>query len=240
MQSAPARVLAVIPARGGSKGVPHKNIRLLGGRPLISYTIDAASGARLLDRTVVSTDDTEIAEIARQYGAETPFLRPAELARDESLAEPVLDHALGWLEEHESYLPDYVMLLQPTSPLRTAEDIDNAISLALEKDADGVVSVCPAKHHPYLIKRLGEDGQISDFLTLDRTYKRRQDLPPAFGLTGAIYMVKRDILLESHTFYTDRTYPYIMPVERSLDIDTLWDFAMAELILGAGASQDGI
>ena len=162
-----SRVLAVITARGGSKGLPQKNIRPLAGKPLIAYTIDTASQARLLDRTVVSTDDQQIAEIARQHGAETPFLRPPQLATDDISVYPALAHAVQWLEEHEDYHPDYVMLLQPTSPLRTVEDIDNSIMIALEKDADGVVSLCEAKHHPYWMKRVTVDGQIVDFIPQD-------------------------------------------------------------------------
>jgi N-acylneuraminate cytidylyltransferase/CMP-N,N'-diacetyllegionaminic acid synthase len=232
------RVLAVIIARGGSKGLPLKNIRLLAGKPLIAYTIDAALQARLLDRTVVSTDDRQIAEIARQYGAEIPFLRPPELAQDETTVYPVLSHAVQWLENCEGYRPDYVMLLQPTSPLRTAGDIDNAIVLALERNADGVVSLCETKHHPYWTKRVTEDGQVVEFAPLDRAYDRRQELPRAYALNGAIYLCKREILLECQTFYTDRTYAYIMPIEHSLDIDTPWDLHLAELILQGKASHE--
>lgn len=232
------RVLAVIIARGGSKGLPLKNIRFLAGKPLIAYTIDAALHARLLDRTVVSTDDGQIAEIARQYGAETPFLRPPELAQDETTVYPVLSHAVQWLEKSEGYRPDYVMLLQPTSPLRTAEDIDNAIALAREKNADGVVSLCETKHHPYWVKRVMGDGQVLDFTPLDKPYNRRQELPKAFALNGAIYMVKRQVLLERQTFYTDRTYSYIMSIEHSLDIDTPWDLHLAELILQGKSSHE--
>ena len=217
--------------------MPRKNVRLLGGKPLIAHTILAALGAQLLDRTVVTTDDVEIAEISRHFGAETPFMRPPDLAADETLAEPVIEHALLWLEEHENYRPDYVMLLQPTSPLRTSEDIDNSIKIAMENDADGVVSLCEPKHHPYLVKRLGDQGEIVDFVPMDRSYKRRQDLPPAYGLTGAVYMVRREIMLEQKTFYTQRTFPYIMPVERSVDIDTPWDLALAEFLLEGGADR---
>ena len=204
---------------------------------MIAHTILAALSAKLLDRVVITTDDVEIAEVSRQFGAETPFMRPAELAADETLAEPVIEHALRWLEDNEDYRPDYVMLLQPTSPLRTSEDIDNSIKIAVENDADGVVSLCEPKHHPYLVKRLGDQGEIVDFVPLDRSYKRRQDLPPAYGLTGAVYMVKREIMLEQKTFYTDRTFPYIMPVERSVDIDTPWDLALAELMMEGRADS---
>ena len=229
------KVLGIIPARGGSKGLPGKNIRPLHGRPLIAHTIEAALRARLLDHVLVSTDEPQIADVARQWGAEAPFLRPPELAEDETLIYPVLVHATLWLEEQQGYRPDYVMLLQPTSPLRTAEDIDNSIRLALEKDADGVVSLCRAKHHPYWTKSITEEGRIGDFMVLDKpveqAYGRRQDLPPAYAINGSIYLVKRDILLERQTFYTEHTYPYVMPVERSLDIDTLWDLQIAELAL---------
>ena len=230
-----SQVLAVITARGGSKGLPQKNLRPLADKPLIAHTIDAAKHARFLDRTIVSTDDEQIAALARSHGADVPFLRPAELARDETPSLPVLIHAIRWLDGNEAYRPDYVMLLQPTSPLRTAQDIDNCITLALEKDADGVVSLCQAKHHPYWMKRVEADGRVTDLLLLDQpletAYSRRQDLPPGYAINGAVYLVRREILLEYQTFYTDRTYAYVMPLERSLDIDTLWDFRLAEFVL---------
>jgi len=204
---------------------------------LICHTIFAALGSKLLDRVVVSTEDVEIAEISRQFGAQTPFMRPLALAADDTLAEPVIEHALRWLEDNEAYFPDYVMLLQPTSPLRTSEDIDNSIKIAFDNNADGVVSLCELKHHPYLVKRLGDEGQITDFVPMDRSYKRRQDLPAAYGLTGAVYMVKSEIMLNQKTFYTARTFPYIMPVERSVDIDTPWDLALAELMLEGGLER---
>ena len=233
------RVLAVIPARGGSKGLPKKNISSLAGRPLIAYTIDAALQARLLDRTIVSTEDPRIAEVARRCGADTPFQRPPKLAQDDTPGiDPIL-HAVRWLAEHEGYCPDYVICLQPTSPLRIAEDIDNSITLVLEKDADGVVSLCEAKEHPYWTKRVTEDGKVVDFTPLDKAYNRRQDLPPVYALNGAIYLARRDVLLEQQTFYTDHTYAYIMPIERGLDIDTPWDLYLAELLLKGGPYQKG-
>jgi len=232
------KVLAVIAARGGSKGLPQKNILPVVDKPLIAYSIEAALKSSLLDRTIVSTDDDEIAEVAKRFGAEIPFLRPSQLAEDDSLAQPVIAHAAQWLEEHEGYLPDYLMLLQPTSPLRTANDIDNAITIALENDADGVVGLCHTKHHPYWTKQVAEDGQISNFVPLDQAYDRRQTLPPAYAVNGAMYLVKRQVLLEQETFYTDKTYAYIMPVERSLDVDTTWDLHIAELILRDDATDD--
>ena len=234
-----ARVLGVITARGGSKGLPQKNIRPLAGRPLIAHTIHAALKSSLLDRTVVSTDDPQIAEVARQYGAEAPFLRPPELAGDEASVYPALAHAVRWLEEQNSYRPDYVMLLQPTSPLRTVEDIDNSVTIALENDADGVVSLCETKQHPYQAKQVTGDGRIEDFIPLERVYYRRQNVPPVHAPNGAIYLVRREILMKRQTFYTDRTYAYIMSPERSLDIDSSWDLHLAELILRGGMNHEG-
>ena len=223
--------VGVITARGGSKSIPKKNTAPIGGKPLIAWTIEAALRSSALSRVIVSTDDTEIAEVARQWGAEVPFLRPAELARDDSPHIPVVVHAVEWLESHEDTRPDYILLLQPTSPLRSTEDIDNAIRLALEKDADSVVSVCQALSHPYLTKRITANGHLEDFVPKPEGYLRRQALPPAYFVNGAIYLVQRDVLIEKQTFYTERTYAYVMPPERSLDIDTPWDLYLADLIL---------
>jgi N-acylneuraminate cytidylyltransferase/CMP-N,N'-diacetyllegionaminic acid synthase len=226
------QVLTVIPARGGSKSVSHKNIAPAAGKPLIAWTIETALDCSVLNRVIVSTDDEEIANVARRHGAEVPFLRPAELARDETPGiEPIL-HAVRWLDRNEGYSPDYVMVLQPTSPLRTAEDIEAVVQLAQKKQADGVVSVCPADHHPYWMKRISEDGHLVDFLPMERSYHRRQDLPSVYASNGAIYLVRRDVIMEQETFYTDQTYGYVMPPNRSLDIDTPWDLSLARLILG--------
>jgi len=223
--------LAIVPARGGSKSIPRKNIVPVAGKPLIAWTIEIALAAPVLDRVIVSTDDPEIADVASRHGAEVPFLRPAQLAQDDTPGiEPVL-HAVRWLDEHESYRPDYVMVLQPTSPLRTSQDIEAAVQLAREWQADGVVSVCPAHQHPYWMKSITEDGRLTDFLPLDRVCACRQALPPVYALNGAVYLARREVLLALETFYTDRTYAYIMPPERSLDIDTPWDLYVAELIL---------
>jgi len=224
-------ILAIIPARGGSKSVPRKNILTVAGKPLIAWTIETALNCAELDRVIVSTDNQDIAEISRQFGADVPFLRPPELAQDTTSSIDTIIHAIEWLEEHETYRPDYVMMLQPTSPLRTAEDIKTAIQISQTKEADGVVSICFVHHHPYWTKCVSPDGRLVDFLTLDVPYTQRQELPEAYALSGAIYLVRREILLNFQTFYTDRTYAYIMPSERSLDIDTSWDLHLADLIL---------
>ena len=213
--------------------MPGKNIKPLAGKPLIAYSIEAAHESRLLERVIVSTDDTEIAAVANAWGVTTPFMRPPELATDEVLIYPVLIHALQWLDEHEKYRSDYVLLLQPTSPLRIGEDIDNAIRIARDKDADGVVSVCESAHHPYWTKKLADDGHLIDAFPQDATIPRRQELPAFYTLNGAIYLVRSDVLLTQSTFYTDKTFPYIMPPNRSIDIDSEWHFKQAEMILTA-------
>jgi CMP-N,N'-diacetyllegionaminic acid synthase len=233
-----AQVLAVIPARGGSKGIPKKNSQVVGGKPLIAHTIHQATAAGLLDRVVVSTDDQRLAELGEQFGAEVPFLRPAELATDKISIYPVLKHTIDWLKDSDGYRPEYVMLLQPTSPLRTAEDIDNVIKMAIDKDADGVVSVTENHNHPYWSKRVSADGILLDFLDQSPRPNRRQDLPSAYVLNGAIYLAKRHILVEQETFQTNRTFAYIMPPERSLDIDTPWDLHLADLILNEVAKHE--
>ena len=158
-------------------------------------------------------------------------MRPAELSGDDSPHISVVVHALQWLDSHEGYQPDYVLLLQPTSPLRTSEDIGAAICMAEEKSADGVVGVQEAHQHPYLVKRVTEDGTLADFIASPLAYPRRQDLPPACAVNGAIYLTRRQVLLAEQTFYPARTFPYVMPAERSLQIDDPWDFHLIELIL---------
>lgn len=232
-QMNPTCILAVVTARGGSKGIPGKNTVPLAGKPLIAWTIEAATAARSVSRVVVSTDSEEIARVSRKWGAEVPFLRPPELARDDSPHVPVVIHAVQWMERHEGLKPDYVLLLQPTSPLRTAEDVDSVCALAAKKDADSVVSVCEASQHPYLMKTVLADGRMKDFIPKPEGYLRRQDLPLAYLLNGSIYLVKRNILLSKQTFYTDRTFAFVMPIERSLDIDAPADLQQAEAILKA-------
>ncbi|HEU5236129.1 MAG TPA: acylneuraminate cytidylyltransferase family protein [Pyrinomonadaceae bacterium] len=226
-----ADVLALIPARAGSKSIPRKNLATLAGKPLIVWTIEAARSSHSLTRIVVSTDDPEIADVAEESGASVPFVRPAALAQDETPAIQSILHAVNWLDEHEGYRPDFVMVLQPTSPLRQAEDIDAVIKLAQDRKADAVVSVTPAQRHPFWMKRVTEDGRLQNFFDEDKQYVRRQDLPPAFELNGAIYLAQRDVLIEGETFYTDRTFAYVMPHERAVDVDEPWDLYLAELIL---------
>jgi CMP-N,N'-diacetyllegionaminic acid synthase len=224
-------VLGLITARGGSKGIPRKNIVNTAGKPLVAWTIEATQKSKRLRRVLVSTDDEEIGQVSRQWGAEVPFMRPPELAGDRSSHIAVIVHAVHWLESHRGERPDYVMLLQPTSPLRTAEDIDTAIDLAEEKGADSVVSVCPAREHPYVSKSITPDGRLQNFVPTPAGYLPRQALPPVYVLNGAIFLIQLSVLLEQETLYTDRTFAYVMPLERSLEIDTPWDLYLADLVL---------
>lgn len=221
--------LGVIPARGSSKGVPRKNIRLLAGRPLISYTIAAAKGSRCLTRWIVSTEDREIGETARLLGAEVPFQRPGGLAGDDATAVDVAAHALAFIEAEEKRHYDFLAFLEPTSPLRGAGDIDAALTLLDESGADSVIGLCRLEApHPAKLKVI-EDGIVKPFLPhLWREGLLRQQLQPVYFLNGAVYAVKREVLLEEKTFWGKRTLPYVMPPERSVNIDTWVDFKLAE------------
>jgi CMP-N,N'-diacetyllegionaminic acid synthase len=225
-------IIGLITARGGSKSIPEKNIKPLAGKPLIAWTIEAALRCKELSRLIVSTDDEKIAEVARHWGAEVPFMRPVELAQDDSSHISVVLHAIQWLKEKEGFCPDYIMLLQPTSPFRTAEDIMKIIQLAKDRHAIAVISVCEAARHPYKTYKIIEDGTLEYFIPSNIAYKYRQTLPKVYEENGAIYLNKRISLLRDQTFMPEGTIPYIMPQERSQDIDTLWDFYIADLVMG--------
>lgn len=224
-------ILGLITARGGSKTLPRKNVLELAGKPLIAWTISAALSSSSLSRTIVTTDDSEIADVSQKYGAEVPFVRPRELAGDTSSHIGVVLHALDWLACVERYEPDYVLLLQPTVPFRTAADIDAAVALARRHDADSVVSVAPSPAHPYLMKTIDEDGYLQDFVHAIQGDLPRQTLSDIFALNGALYLIRPTVLRNRMAWYADRTVAYVMPAERSIDIDTAWDFAIAEFII---------
>ncbi|HEX9922740.1 MAG TPA: acylneuraminate cytidylyltransferase family protein [Anaerolineae bacterium] len=226
-------VLAIIPARGGSKGVVHKNIRPVCGKPLIAYTIETALAARhLFCRIVVSTDDDEIAAVARHYGAEVPFMRPAELAVDEAPMVPVLQHAVRFVEQQDDIRLDWVYLLQPTDPLRTAADLEEAMQLALAGGCDSVISVVQVfAVHPILMKRI-EHGWLLPYCLEEKEDTRRQDYqPPAYMRNGAIYLTRRDVLMERNSEWGETIRPYIMPPERSVGVDTELDLKLLELVM---------
>lgn len=219
------KILAVIPARGGSKGVSRKNIRDLAGKPLIAWTIEEAKKSKYIDRVILSSEDMEIIEVAKQYGCDVPFVRPIELAQDDTLGiEPVI-HAI---EQCPGY--DYVVLLQPTSPLRTVEDIDGCISYMFEKQADFCVSVTEPENSPYWMYTL-HDGAMEPLISQKQTIMRRQDLFKVYALNGAVYIGRTENILREQTFLTAKTKGYIMPTINSLDIDTNLDFKICSILL---------
>ena len=225
------KVLAIIPARGGSKGLPGKNIRELCGKPLIAWTIEQAKSCSDIDRVVVSTDDNQIALISEKWGAKVPFMRPAELASDTATTIDVIFHAIDWFKKHEDYRPEYILLLQPTSPLRSSEDINGAIQMLKDKDARAVVSVCETDHHPWWSNILLEDGNMKDFLRPEILNKRRQDLPTFYRLNGAIYLAETEYLYECKGFLGPDTFAHELPKEHSIDIDSDLDFKLAGLLI---------
>jgi len=224
-------ILGLIPARGGSKGLPRKNIRPLLGKPLIAWTIEQAKVSKYVDKVVVSTDDEEIAEVAKQYGAKVPFMRPKELARDDTPGIDVVFHAMNWFTKNKNKQYDLIILLQPTSPLRTAEDIDKAIELLFLKKAKAIVSVCEVDHHPLWTNTLPENGCMKDFIRKEIMNKNRQELPTFYGLNGAIYLAYWDYIKEQKGFFGKETFAYIMPKERSVDIDSELDLKLAEILM---------
>jgi len=234
------KILAIIPARGGSKGVPRKNIRLVAGKPLIAYTIEAAQAIRCrLHRLIVSTDDDDVAEVARRYGAEVPFMRPSELSGDRVPMIPVLQHAVQTVEAMDNIHLDWVLLLQPTAPFRTPEDIEAALELAAPGGCDSVISVVQVfAVHPILMKRI-ENDRLLPFCLEEKEGTRRQDYqPPAYMRNGAIYLTRRDVLMEQNSIWGGVIRPYIMPEERSVSIDSEMDMKLAELMLAERGRPD--
>ena len=221
-------MIAIIPARGGSKGLPGKNIKPLNGKPLIAYAVEAALKAKHIDRVIISTDDEEIARVAVQYGAELPFMRPAELASDTSLAVDNYIYTIGKLEQESGTIIDAFVVLQPTSPLRIAEDIDGAVELFEKKKADSVISYTQEAHPISWHKYLDEEGHFIDIL--DANIKNRQDNRVSYYPNGAVYVFRTSMIRE-RKYYTDRSYAYIMPRIRSVDIDFIEDFEYAEFLL---------
>lgn len=234
------RTVAVIPARGGSKGIPHKNTARIGGKPLIAWTIDAARRAPHIDRVIVSTDDDAITAIALECGAEVPFKRPEHLAQDSTPGVPPIIHALGWLADNEGYQPDGVLCLQPTSPLRSVDDIEAVVRVLSSGEADSVVSVVPSHHHPLWMKLIDGEGYMRDYTCTTSIPPRRQELPPVYALNGALYASLVPQFLQRESWYGERTLAYVMPQDRSLDIDSEWDIRVADLILQQmyGGSND--
>ena len=232
--SSQLRVLGIIPARGGSKGIPRKNLVPLAGKPLLYYTIRTAQTSSRLTRTILSTEDQEINDVGRSLGIDVPFVRPAALATDEARSVEVAKHTLQFAENEERTRYDFVCLLQPTCPLRAPYDIDRAIEMLDQSDADGVVSLARVEE-PHPVKMmLVSDGFVHPlFPDQWRESVRRQELPPTFYLNGAIYCVRREVLLDYESLWGKKTLAYVMPAERSVNIDTLLDVRLAECLLTA-------
>lgn len=225
------RSIAIIPARSGSKGLPDKNILPLCGKPLLAYSVEAALASGCFDAVHVSTDSPRYAEIAQQYGADEPFLRSAETSSDTASSESAIREVLHRYEAQGQTF-DAFMLLQPTSPLRTAEDIRAAFSIMEEKQADSVVSVCEAEHSPLWCGTLPPDDSMRDFLRIEGEH-RRQELAVYYRLNGAIYLVRAEHFLRTGSLYGDGCYAYRMPTGRSVDIDSQTDFVIAGALLSS-------
>ncbi len=225
-------ILGVIPARGGSKSVPRKNIALLHGLPLIAYTIRAAQGSQMLTHFVVSSEDPQILAVSREYGAPAPFIRPAELATDVAPTLPVVQHAVREMEGMEGVVFDIIVLLQPTTPLRQAQDIDAALEKLIATGADSVISVCSVgANHPARMRKIENDRLVDLAIKEPKEMLRRQDLPPIYIRNGAIYAVRRQVVIEKNSMSGEICRPYIMPEERSVNVDSKLDLLLAEILL---------
>lgn len=229
------KVLGIIPARGGSRQVPGKNIRLLAGKPLIAYTIEAALQPSRIERLIVSTDNSKIADVAQRYGAEVPFLRPSHLAEDDTPDQPVFLHALEWLRENDDYEPEIVINLRPTTPFKTPEIIDRVVQRLIDTDADIVrtMTLVEGVHHPYWMYRLSEDGSAEPFLGDIKLsqYYQRQLLPPVYRINGVVDAMKTHIIYEDNILDNRNMKGVIISKKESMDVDTEFDFMLCECIL---------
>jgi CMP-N,N'-diacetyllegionaminic acid synthase len=228
------RVLGLIAARGGSKGLPRKNIRLLCGKPLLQYTAECALSARRLSRVILTTDDEEIAEAGRRCGLEVPFMRPAELAEDDTPTLPVVQHALRWIEAHDDYF-DAVCQLQPTNPLRRPQDIDACIETLERSDADAVMTILPvpAEYNPHWVYFRGENGRLYLSTGEGTPIPRRQELPASFHREGSVYVTRRDVVIRENSLYGKQVIGHLVDADRSVNIDGPEDWQRAEAILSS-------
>ncbi len=232
-------VLAIVPARGGSKSIPHKNIQAFLGHPLVAYSIAAGLQSKSVSRVIVSTDDDAIAEIARHYGAEVPFMRPSDLAQDDTLDLPVFQHALNWLAKQENYKPDFVVQLRPTSPLRPPGLVDSAVDvLRTNKQADSVRGVVLSGQNPHKMWRISAEGSMQPLLKvkgLDEPYNApRQQLPDTYWQTGHIDAIRSSTILKNHSMSGDLVFPVLIDPRYTVDIDTLNDWRRAEWLAASG------
>jgi N-acylneuraminate cytidylyltransferase/CMP-N,N'-diacetyllegionaminic acid synthase len=226
-----AEMLAIIPARGGSKRLPGKNIMKFCGKPMIAWAIESAKGCKYITRIIVSTDDKKISSTAKKYGAEVPFMRPENLATDTATTASVIEHTLTFLKEKEGYSPDFICLLQPTAPLRTAKHITEAVELMLAKKADACVSVVETKINPYLTNTIDEDGMFRHYIEgTGRGYVAKLKPQKTYMLNGAVYLIRPETFLQEKTFEPEKTAAYVMGEYDSVDIDTEDDFLVAKFI----------
>ena len=228
------KILGIITARGGSKSIPRKNIKDLGGKPLVAWTIEAAKNSGIFDRVILSTDDQEIADVSKKFGAEVPFLRPTELAQDTTPHMPVLKHAVETLKDKENYYPDYVAILQPTAPFREPRHFKEAYDLLAATGADSVISVAeiPGHSNPMWALKVNDEGIANLFVTGEPPYKRiprRQELPKAYTNSGHIYIFKTGLLFtDNPNFYGEKTAAYVMEDKYCVNIDNPVDWEKAE------------
>ncbi len=225
-------ILGVITARGDSKGVPRKNIKALGGKPLIAYTIEVAQESDLFTDLIVSTNDEEIASVCRAYGANIPFMQPNELATDTSGHLEVMRYAIRFMENKKNLVYDYAVILQPTSPFRLAEDIDKTIKKIIEQGADSAFSMCEIEpsQHPMKVKKMDGDV-VRSYCMEEKVGTHRQDFPVAYKRSGAVYVTRRDLVMNNNILFGDFAVGHIVPLERSIDIDSQFDWIKAEYML---------
>ena len=224
-------IVAMIPARGGSKGITGKNMRQIGGKPLILHTTDAAKSSKRVSRVIFTTDSEEMKTLALNHGIEAPFIRPEALSNDTTCMVDVMAHCVGWLKEKEGYITDLLVTLYPTSPFRTGEHIDRAIDLLIQSNADCLVSVSMQKHHPYWTLDIDEDGKLNHYFGKNHLYYRRQDMPVTYEQNGAIYIVPPgNISRLDKRSMTDNTLAFIMDGESGINIDNEMDLLLADAL----------
>ena len=226
-------VLAVIPARGGSKGVFRKNLCLVAGKPLIAWAIEESKKSAYIDRTILSSEDEEIIAVARQWNCEVPFVRPAELAEDDVPGDKPILHAIAAIQQKY----DYVVLLQPTSPLRLVEDIDGCIEKCISENVPACVTVTTPDKSPYWMYFLNDHGKLNHVIERDNIPSLRQQLKRVYALNGAVYVAKTEWFVKNQKFVTDQTIAYVMPKERSIDIDTEMDLKICDLLLSENINR---
>ena len=226
------RVLGVIPARAGSKGIPNKNIMDVGGQPLIKYTIEAALGSTMITDCIVSTDSDEIAYLAESLGLSAPFIRPNNLSDDKALSLPVIQHAVSFMEKKHGIHYDAVIMLQPTTPLRTSGDIDKSLSILMSEKLDSVISVVEVEgNHPLRMKRIVNNRLVNYVDQGHEDMRPRQELPKVYIRNGAIYATLRDVLIDEDSFVGENSYPYVMNKEQSINIDTISDLYLTQIYI---------